>query len=657
MEAHREIFWQINYGWVVYILAVIAIFIFLCAVYKRVKVWKLGKSDNRFDHLGARIKAFILTGIIDGLLHRRFLREIYPGLMHFLIFIGLGLILIGAFVDFISHYIFHFLHGNTYLAFSFLNDFGGTLALIGVILAFIRRYLQRPERLDNKVDDVVTLALIFFVVLTGFILEGLRIAAARPPVEWAKWSFLGFYFFLAFEHVDLIWYQALWWFHVVLAVGAVIYVCLSFSKLTHILVSPANVFFRSLEPKGRLTSIDIEQAETFGVSKIEDFTWKQLMDLDSCTRCGRCQDNCPAYLTGKPLSPKQMTQDLKSSLEEKIKARSSDGVRPLVSEVISEDTIWACTTCRACQEVCPVFIEHINKTIDLRRHLVLEEGRFPETAMSALRSIETRGHPWRGTTATRTDWANDLDIKLLSEDSQVDILYWVGCTAALEERSMKVAVAVGRILKAAGVNFGILGEEETCCGDPARRIGNEYLFQLQVQQNIETLKKYRVKKIVTACPHCFNCLKNEYPQFGGDFEVIHHSEFIAELIRSGKLKLSQKVNKKVTYHDPCYLGRHNDIYEPPRKILAQLPGTELVEMQRRRNKSFCCGGGGGRMWMEEATPRMNEVRTEEAIRTKAEVIATACPFCLQMFDDAIKTKQAEETLRVMDLAELVSEAL
>jgi len=430
------------------------------------------------------------------------------------------------------------------------------------------------------------------------------------------------------------------------------------------------VFFRNLGPRGALAPIDIEAAETFGASKIEDFTWKHLMDLDACTRCGRCQDSCPAYLSGKPLSPKKVIQDLRSYLLERapilLKGKGGaevdnpgEGSRALIGEVILEDEIWNCTTCYACHEVCPVCVEPMVKIIELRRNLVLERASIPETGESALKSIEARGHPWRGTTLSRTDWAQGLEVKGLAEDSNIDVLFWVGCTEALEERGTRVAQAIARILKLAGINFGILGVEETCCGDPARRLGNEYLFQLEAQGNIELFKNYGIKKIVTGCPHCYNTLRYEYPQFGGDFEVVHHTQFITNLLKEGKLGTIKGHNGVVTYHDSCYLGRYNDIYDPPRQILKNIPDVNLVEMSQNRERGFCCGAGGGHLWLEEQRKgqRINEMRTEQAIAVNAEVIATACPYCLQMFEDGIKAKATEESLKVMDVAELVCEAV
>jgi len=686
MEAFREIFWNISFGPpILYLLGAAALGVFIYAIYKRARLWAVGKPDKRWDNPGKRIWDFIVTGIVDGLIHRRFFREPYPGIMHFLIFAGAAILLIGTALDVIDHYVFHFISGNVYLGLSFALDVGGVMMIVGVIMAMVRRYIQKPERLNTVLDNTVVLVLILVVVVTGFFIEGFRMLVATPEglsqpeffshPEWSRWAFGGYFIASLFaglsESARLTWYIGLWWFHAALSLGAIFYVCLSFDKLTHIIVSPVNVFFKSSRPKGALAPIKLEEAETFGVSKIEDFTWKQLLDLDACTDCGRCQDRCPAYLTGKPLSPRKVIQDLKTQLLDrssallavKAAARAATptdggGIKALIGEVILEDELWACTTCRACQEICPVFVEHIDKIVDMRRSLVLEQAKIPETGEAALRCIETRGHSCRGTTLTRTDWTSGLDVRLLSEDSNVDLIYYVGCAAALEDRSMKVAVAVGKILKAAGVNFAILGPEETCCGEPARRLGNEYLFQMQAMKNIEIFKNYNIKKIVTTCPHCFNTIKNEYPQFGGEFDVVHHTQFIAELLKQGKIKPASMGDGKLTYHDSCYLGRHNDVYEAPRQVLNSISPSRLLEMKRIKRNGFCCGAGGGRYWMEERIgKRISEERIGQVIETKADIVATACPYCLQMFEDAIKAKAAEESLKAMDIAELLAAQL
>jgi len=687
MVPQREVFWNIPYAEIIYVLGVIATAALAYAIYRRYKYWRLGGPDSRFGDFGKRIWAFIVASVVDGIIHRKFFgvfdglgrrrisftdiqpKELYPGLVHFLIFAGTIILLIGTALDVISHYFIEFLHGSVYLGFSVVTDIGGIMAIIGVILAIVRRYGQKPDRLDNKFDDLIALLLILVVIVTGFIVEGFRIAATelKTNPDWAPWSPGGYVFALAFSGLSqdalLIWHRVWWWLHSIIAVGAIIYVAFCFSRLWHIVIDPVNVFFRNLGPRGALAAIDIETAETFGTSKIKDFSWKHLMDLDACTRCGRCQDNCPAYLSSKPLNPKKVIQDIKGQFIEEapslLKGTEANPGRDLITDVVGEEEIWNCTTCYACQEVCPVYIEPMTKIIQMRQHLVLERASIPETGEGALRSIEARGHPWRGTTATRTDWAEGLDIKVLAEDSDIDVLYWVGCTSALEDRSMKVAQAIAKILKQAKINFAILGAEETCCGDPARRLGNEYLFQLQAQSNIELLKNYGIKKIITGCPHCYNTLKHEYPHFGGDFEVLHHTEFIAKLLQEGKLRTTRGTRGIVSYHDACYLGRYNDIFEPPRQILNNMPDIKLVEMVRNRERSFCCGAGGGHLWLEEqkAGQRINEMRTEQVIEVKAQIVATACPYCLQMFEDGIKAQEAEESLKVVDIAELLAESV
>jgi Fe-S oxidoreductase len=460
------------------------------------------------------------------------------------------------------------------------------------------------------------------------------------------------------------WHVVFFWADWLTVLFVLVYI--PYSRYLHVIAAIFNGIFELRLPKGALKPIDLEKAEHLGIAKIDNLTWKQNLDLYACVVCGNCQEQCPAFVTGKPLNPKKVIQDLKKQLlkagPELVKAKAKGEPAPanpnvtLAGNIILEDEIWACTTCGACDVVCPVWVKHIDKIVDLRRNLV-EESTLPETAKGALQSIESRGHPWRGTTLKRTDWAQGLGIKTLAEDSNVDILYWVGCTEALEERSVKVAQSLAKLMKQAGLRFGILGAEESCCGDPARRLGHEYLFQTLAQSNIEVLKRYNIKKIVTGCPHCYNTIKNEYPQFDGNFEVIHHTELIAGLLKEGKIKITKGNYSSITYHDSCYLGRYNDIYQPPRQILKYLPDVKLIEMEKNKKRGFCCGGGGGRLWLEERIgQRISENRIDQVIAVKAQLVATACPYCLQMFGDAIKTKQTEETLKVKDIAELVLES-
>ena len=395
-----------------------------------------------------------------------------------------------------------------------------------------------------------------------------------------------------------------------------------------------------------------------------DLLDSEYSDYFMCIGCRACTGSCPAKLSNKPLSPKLLIFKLKKYLSQvspellqgKAEKFPFEGEERSPDEPISEDEIWACTTCKACQNVCPLELEHTKAIVDLRRNLVMISTS--QAAREPLRNIRQRGHPWTGTVFSREDWIEGLGVKILAEDNKVEVLYWVGCTEALEDRSIKVAKAMGKLMNAAGESYGILGEEESCCGDPARRLGNERQFQLQVQKNIKKMEEYGVKKVVTACPHCYNTIKNEYPQFGGKFEVVHHTEYIGELIREGKLKVEGGERELVTYQDPCYLGRYNGIYGEPREILKGVPGMKLVEMAMNREESFCCGGGGGRMWLEENIgERISEMRVERVIETEAGVVATACPFCLQMFEDAVKVKGEEERLKVKDIAEILADKL
>ncbi|MFC2036009.1 (Fe-S)-binding protein [Chloroflexota bacterium] len=558
--------------------------------------------------------------------------------------------------------------------YAWITDIMAVFIIVGASWGIIRRYVVRPSRLEGEqtVEAMVILVSVLIHPMTHLLKEATSIALGHPPAGLGTIlppvsSALSNLFNGSTANSIHVANNSFFWAHWLVVLFVLVFI--AYSRYLHMVASLFNVFFKASPPKGVLRSIDLETAETFGATKITDFTWKQILDLYSCVVCGQCQDQCPATASGKALNPKKEIQDLKKHLltvgPELLKTRGkaegspSNSSGTLAGEVVTEDEIWACTTCRACDQVCPVYVEHIDKIIDMRRNLVMETGQFPESAQEALKCLGAREHPWRGTTATRTDWAEGLGVKVLSEDSNVDVLYWVGCTAALEDRNMKVSVATAKILQAAGINFGILGPEESCCGDPARRMGDEYLFQTLCQKNIESFKSYNVRKILTTCPHCFNSLKNEYPQFDGDFEVIHHTQFIADLIGDGKLKLGRlDSNKAVAYHDSCYLGRYNDIYRAPREILKAIGGINKVELARSGSTSFCCGGGGGRMWMEEEPDkRVNVKRTEDIIEAKVDLVATACPFCLSMFEDGLKTKEVEESIKAIDLSELIVQVL
>lgn len=664
----REVFWNISYHWLLYPLLILTLAIFAIGIYRRIRLWRSGMSENRFDRFGQRLAGLLKFGIAQV----RVLKERYPGVMHLSIFVGFVLLLIGtATVSFdydVWGLIFgqaSFIRGNFYLYFSLVLDLAGVLAIIGLLFAIFRRYIQRPSRLNNQAGDIIILVGLFIIIISGFLVEATRIAATQPP--WEIWSPIGYAISGLFSNTSVAtaqtWHRLAWWFHLVLAFSFIGYI--PFSKLFHLISAPTNIFFRSFQPKGQLTSLDIETAETFGAGKITDFSWKQLLDLDACTHCGRCQDNCPAYLSEKPLSPKKLILDLLKNLNQQHpqwlnpRAENNSGnEESLVGSAVMADEIWACTTCRACMEECPVFIEHVQKIVDLRRHSVLMLSDFPKEVQAVLRNLTNNFNPWGLGFSSRGDWAAGLDVPTFSGEDASEILYFVGCAGAFDDRYKKVAQAFVKILNAADIKFGILGPEEKCCGDSARRIGEEYLFQTLAQENIATFQQHQVKKIVTTCPHGYNTLKHEYPKFNGQFEVIHAVELIVDLLKQGKITLKKDFQQSIVLHDSCYLGRYNDIYEQPREIIQIIAGATLLEMKRNRDKSFCCGAGGGRMWFEETIgKRINNMRVEQALETKPDVVGVSCPFCLTMFVDGLKDKGAQDSVKTYDLIELVAASL
>jgi Fe-S oxidoreductase/nitrate reductase gamma subunit len=667
-EVGRVIFWNVGGGarWISYALMVITFIVLIYGLKKRYAMWKIGKASpiNFMQRFGERVGYLISNAIF----HKSILREAYPGWMHFFIFWGFLILAIGtglvAFQDDFTKLIFgvEFIKGDFYLVFSFFTDLAGALAIIGILMAIYRRYVTKPARLDNKTDDAIVLSWILAVLVTGFLVEGARIAADPKPYE--TWSFVGWItspIFPAGEKgTTYMPHAVLYYIHMLLSFGLIMYI--AYSRLLHIITSSLNMMFRGIEdvpggatPRGAIAPIaDFENAEEFGVNAIEGFTWRQNFDLDACTRCGRCQDVCPAYASEKPLSPKQLIQDLKGEWERVAAGvKNEDGI---IDKVIQEETLWSCTGCLNCQVTCPVSIPTFDKNIEMRRYLTLTLSKTTSETRLLFKNLQQKNDPYGMGKRQRTEWTEGLGIKTAGEE-EVEYLYWVGCVASLDDRNRKVAKAFATILNKAGVSFGILGQEETCCGDPARRCGNEELYLGLAQGNVELLNELGIKKIIATCPHCYHTLKNEYPQIGGKFEVYHQSEIIWKLVQEGKISLNPSVEGTITYHDPCYIGRANGIYEQPRNVVDKVKQGQFVEMGRNHDNSFCCGGGGGRIWMEEHHKRINHLRMDEAIDISANTVVTACPYCLIMMEDAIKDKEKSETMKALDLAEVVAKSL
>ncbi len=682
-QATREVFWNINQAWILYAMFVVSLVVAGFGVWRRVKVWRRGLPLDRFDRPAQRLKLLLRHALAQG----RTVRDSYAGIFHTLIYTGFIILTIATTVVLIDYdFGLPIMRGAFYLYFqSFIVDIFGALTVVGVVIAGVRRFLKRPRKLVYTDEAALILTAIFLIAFSGFLVEGWRIAATADP--WGAWSPFGYLVARASEGISAATlrtaHAVVWWVHGILVFGFIAWA--PYTKMAHVLFSPFNIYTASLKPIGAaLKKLDIDRAmetgEPLGVKSLAGFTWKDLADFDACTECGRCTAVCPAHATGKLLSPRDIILDLQTLMHGRVEnsdlrvqdlepasqteETSSLAARhwslPIIGAVpaTAPEALWACTTCGACVEACPVFIEQMPKIVDMRRFLVMEEAQFPETMQEAITSMETRGHPFRGTQSSRVDWADGLTIQLMSEAKEAEVLFWVGCGGALVERNQKVVRATAQLLETAGVRFAVLGREEKCSGDPARRIGNEFLFEMLAKENVEKLNGYGVKKIVTSCPHCFNTFRNEYPQFGGDYEVYHHSQYLAKLVEEGKINPIDRSDKTVTFHDPCYLGRHNGEYDAPRKLVQLTVRRAPVEMEQSRNNSFCCGGGGGMSFVDEPPDqRVNQARAEQILATGAEVVAVGCPFCTTMLEDGINARKGERDVRVMDVAELLWQAV
>lgn len=645
------------------LFVLVAIARFLHLLWPKWKVLKLAPNEYRFNDPIQRIFNIAKIAIFQAKMFKR----PKSGLMHAIIFWGFFILLARAAWFFcIGFFPMLELGAGVFETFyALLKDVIILFVILASTYALYRRLLQKPERLTLSMEGIVILILILLIMISDILFDA--VWQARNPQLLISGIWIGSLIapmltifgdkFLVNLH------NLAYWSHVV----SILYflTLLPRSKHLHIITSIPNIFFSQVPDLGNgLHRIDFEdkEKETYGVSKIEEFSWKKLLDLHTCTECGRCDVVCPALASGKPLSPKQLTVDLRDYLNHETSYLLDSTLERtyapiLLGETVVDETLWSCTTCGACEEECPVMIEYVNKVIDLRRGLVLMENRYPDELTGAFKSLETQSNPWGFGSNTRADWAKDLDVKIWDKHNPTEYLYFVGCNGAFDDRGKKITKAVVNSLKSAGVDFSILGKEEGCTGDPARRAGNEYLFDTLASRNAKLFKEKSIIKIVTHCPHCFNSLKNEYSEFGVELEVIHHSELLEHLVKTGKNIGEEKASGNVVYHDSCYLGRHNKVYEPPRKVAAHSSNSKKVlDVEASRERGTCCGAGGGRFLLEEKTGmRMSHQRVDQLMQSNPETIAVSCPFCVLMLEDALKAKNLQDKVKVRDISELANE--
>jgi len=680
------------------LLAAFAAFGF--TMFRIFRVLRAAKQIDRFDKIAERLQITLLVAFGQS----KILRKPVAGILHALVWWGFLVITVGTLEMMIdgvtgSDRVLSFL-GPVYNVITASGEIFAALILISIVIFLYRRYIAVPKRFiapemkpSSKMDATVILCMISALMISlllmnvGYMKTNELYHGAYPVSHLIAplFSSFNFYAFNTMEHIN-------WWIHITLVLAFLN--ILPYSKHFHVIMAVPNVFFSRLEPKAKLNTMEsitkevktlmdpnadpyaapaegsVAPPEKFGVKDVDNVTWKHIVDSYTCTECGRCTEVCPANNTGKKLSPRKLFIDLRRRVKETgpefISGKAQSAGAPLVSDsFISEEEIWACTTCMACIQECPVDIDHVPLIVDLRRNLVMEESKVSPDLAVMFSNIENNGAPWAFSPEDRMNWAEGLDVPVLADmqakNEAPEILFWVGCSGSFDDRSKSITVALAKILKQAGVKFAVLGKEERCTGDPAKRAGNEMIYQMQALMNIQTLDMYNVKKIVTACPHCFNMLKNEYPDLGGNYEVVHHSEFLQQLIAEGKIKVKDDnvfKGKKITFHDSCYLGRGNDVYEAPREVLASL-SAEIREMKRSRSKGMCCGAGGAQMFKEEekGTTRVNILRTEQALETETEVIASACPFCMTMLTDGVKAKEKQSSVKVYDIAELIEKGM
>ena len=648
-----------------YVLLVPTMVVAIYGIWRHVRQWRRGQPSMRFDRPLERMGRVFKLAILQLSLWR----DNVAGIMHAMLFWGFLTLLAATTVVFV-HEDLHvrIMQGGFYLYFqSLFVDIVGALAVVGVGIGFVRRWIARPKKLVFSDEASWILILLFVILVSGFLLEGWRIAVTDDP--WASWSPIGHAVALislsvaSKESLQLA-HLIFWWGHLVIVFGFLAWA--PYTKMLHAITAPLNIYFGNLDAKaGSLKSIDFETAATFGINSLEQFTWKDLLDLDACTECGRCTSVCPANAVGKQLSPRDIILGLQQRLHQSDLTTVASGDQtdqeagprfPIIDSTpaLSSDALWQCTTCGACVEACPVSIEQYPKIIDMRRFLAMEQAEMPSMLQDAMTGLEQRGHPFRGSQASRTDWSEGMQIPHYKDVEDPEVLLWVGCGGALVDRNQRSTQALAGLLNHAGVRFGVLGRDESCTGDPARRAGNEFLFDTMSQDNTQKFHDANVRTIVTSCPHCFNSFKNEYPNLSEKIEVFHHTAYLAKLIGENRLQVDARAMESITLHDPCYLGRHNGITEEPRDLLERISGQRPVEMEQHGAQSFCCGGGGGMSFVEEAAnQRVNLERARQALQTGAKTVAVACPFCTTMLEDGLGAVQGDRDIAVKDIAELM----
>jgi Fe-S oxidoreductase len=665
---------------------------FAYQIWGRFGLVRAATGTVRFDRLPERLNAVLVYFFGQKKFVRpeaAIVKERTAGWMHFFIFWGFTILGVQVVTMFARAYIpdfylFPFTPGLLAGPYLLLRDLFEAIVVVCVGVALARWLVTHPARLFGYVpaearqrghahwEAYLILSFIAIICLAGLVYDAGRIVAHAGDPEIAslvRWEPVSYLVSRVLGPASVSLGGAAWWVH-----NLVILTFLNFLPLAkhfHVITSLPNVFFRKLEPTGQLSKQDLENATTFGTSHIDQFTWKQVLDMFSCTECGRCSSQCPATATGKPLAPRQLLLDLRDYLythqdeviEKRVRhAANGAGAEPvevgenIVGPVIHDDVLWSCNACRACEEACPVLIEYVDKIVDMRRHLVQEEARFPGELTRTFKGMESQSNPWGIGAEKRFDWAEGLDVATVADKPDAEYLYYVGCAGAFDDRNKKTTQAFARVLKKAGVDFACLAREELCNGETARRLGNEYLYQSMAQACVETFTAYNVRKIIVNCPHCFNTIKNEFVQFGGNYEVVHAAELVQRLIAEGRLDVPAAVRKRTVYHDSCYYGRFNDVYDEPRDVLAKT-GADVVEMDRHRHFGMCCGAGGGRMWLEEDNDkRVNLLRTDQALEKNPDVIAVSCPFCMTMISDGIKAKDLEDRVQTLDVMEIVERA-